>query len=126
MTLSHHRLRLAPLAALLLLLAGLIPHGWMPRAAAGAIEIAICTAGGAISAVVDVGNGNEEAPDSDRAPPPCAFACAGPACSPPPAAEPTASIGLYPAAAPATGPPAPIRAAPALRLPPPHAPPASA
>ncbi|MFN7175984.1 MAG: DUF2946 family protein [Thermaurantiacus sp.] len=123
---SPHAHVAAVLAALALLLAGLVPSGWMPRAGAHGVDIVICTASGAVAAVVDLGTGGsgEEEHGADRSA--CAFAGLSQAAPAPASADLLQPARPGAEAAPATGPPAPPAAAPAVRLPPAQGPPFSA
>lgn len=121
------RLRVAPLALILLIAAGLVPQGWMPRAAAGQLGMVICTAQGLVAAPADWG-GPEDPQDKAAAGErgPCAFAGLGVPVLPPAPAVRVGHVRVLDSGRPPTGPPAdpgrPLR----HRLPPAQAPPAQA
>lgn len=114
------------MALMALLLAALVPHGWMPRAMAGGVEMVLCTTAGAAPVVVYLGPAG--APQPDKAPaahagPLCLFATAHADAPPLPGAALVPPAAAPRPATPPTGPPRLAGAAIAVRLPPAQAPP---
>lgn len=111
-----------------LILAGLVPQGWMPQASARGIEMVLCTANGAGSIIVDVGR--QADPDDRQAPGTagpnvCIFAAVHGVAMPPPAAGFTGPMGAFLATDPSAGLPSQRPADLAVYLPPSQAPPLS-
>ena len=116
-------------AFLAFVLSGAVPHGWMPQAAAGGVQMVLCSGTGAVAMTVNLGD--RQAPEPRESPAPakaqsCAFAAAQPGAVPPPVPSPEP-----PAARPSTvflpaADGAAAAAGLAVRLPPAQAPPRTA